>query len=254
MRNLRRSLIVVDAALLEYMPDSPRAGCGRHSARSQPSPIRRSNIRGNRVNLWRSRWRRLCAGPRKWQENPSLMLPLHVPRRPFRTRVHKPASHSGKTGAAAAPARAKEIPAPDAKDLGLEPTASAIPAPSNCEDRRKQQSRGSRDRTVCQRGFGFNSASAASEAPSFTSLDGSQQASDAGGSKKTLLIAVVGDRTCSRRLFRLDQNAVCPSAAGSAAIRRSRQLGNRFAASSACSFRYPIRNSRGCASTVANRT
>jgi TonB family protein len=36
-----------------------------------------------------------------------------------------------------------------------------------------------------------NSASVASEAPSFTSLGGEQQASDAGGSKKTLLIAVV---------------------------------------------------------------
>src|SRR4051794_6395326 len=37
---------------------------------------------------------------------------------------------SGSTGTAAAPARAKEIPAPAAKDLGLEPTASAVAMPS----------------------------------------------------------------------------------------------------------------------------
>ena len=42
--------------------------------------------------------------------------------------------HRHEAGAAAAPARAKEIPAPDAKKLGLEPTASAIAAPSTTEE------------------------------------------------------------------------------------------------------------------------
>jgi periplasmic protein TonB len=90
----------------------------------------------------------------------------------------------GKTGAAAAPARAKEIPAPDAKKLGLEPTASAIVTPSTDEIKRiEDPSAGD--------GWDSNSASTVTESPSFSSLDDSQQASDAGGSKKTLLIAVV---------------------------------------------------------------
>ncbi len=90
----------------------------------------------------------------------------------------------GKTGAAAAPARAKEIPAPDAKKLGLEPTASAITVPPTDEVKRiEDPSAGD--------GWDSNSSATVAEAPSFSSLDDNQQASDAGGSKKTLLIAVV---------------------------------------------------------------
>jgi len=88
-----------------------------------------------------------------------------------------------KTGAAAAPARAKEIPAPDAKKLGLEPTASAIEAPPKEEIKRIED-------PSAGEGWESNSASAATEAPSFSSLDG-EKASDAGGGKKTLLIAVL---------------------------------------------------------------
>jgi protein TonB len=73
----------------------------------------------------------------------------------------------------------------------LEPTASAISAPSITanpkeaaikEVKKIEESSASAD-------WDSNSAPAASEAPSFTSLDDGQQASDAGGSKKTLLIA-----------------------------------------------------------------
>ena len=89
----------------------------------------------------------------------------------------------GRTGAAAAPARAKEIPAPDAKKLGLEPTASAIAAPSTEEIKRiEDPSAGD--------GWNSNSSLAVTESPSFSSLD-DNQAPDAGGSKKVLLIAVV---------------------------------------------------------------
>ena len=55
-----------------------------------------------------------------------------------------------RSGAAAAPARAKEIPAPDAKKLGLEPTASAIAAPSH---QKRQKSRGSKIRPRAMAGI-----------------------------------------------------------------------------------------------------
>ena len=92
-----------------------------------------------------------------------------------------------RTGAAAAPARAKEIPAPAAKQLALEPTASAISAPPKEEI---QEVKRIEDPSAGD-GWDSNSATAAAEAPSFAGLEGGQQASDAGGSKKTLLIAVV---------------------------------------------------------------
>ncbi len=91
-----------------------------------------------------------------------------------------------RSGAAAAPARAKEIPAPDAKKLGLEPTASAITASSTEETEIKRI-----EDPSASDGWDSHSASVPAEAPSFTSLHDDPQTSDSGGSKKTVLIAVL---------------------------------------------------------------
>jgi protein TonB len=68
----------------------------------------------------------------------------------------------------------------------LEPTASAIAAPTTEEKEIKRI-----EDPSASDGWQSHSPSVAAEAPSFTSLDGNQQVSGAGGSKKTLLVAVV---------------------------------------------------------------
>ena len=90
------------------------------------------------------------------------------------------------TGAAAAPARAKEIPAADFKNLGLQPTASVISVPSTEEIREIKRI----EDPSAGDGWNSHSSSPAAQAPSFSSLD-ENQASDAGGSKKTLLVVVL---------------------------------------------------------------
>ena len=183
---------VVDAALLEYMPDSPRAGsedAPQVAAESDPSKQYPWQPRKPMAEPMASALRRAAevAGKSEFDAaapRPAASVQSASPQTGFA---------SGKTGAAAAPARAKEIPAPDAKDLDLEPTASAFSAsPATASPKEaaiqsvKQIETGSASTDLDS-----NSASSPSEAPSFSSLDGSQQASDAGGSKKTLLIAVV---------------------------------------------------------------
>ena len=168
------------------------------------SPIRRSSIPGSHASLWLSRWLQLCAGPQKPRENPSLTLRLRVPRLLRRPPPRKPALHANHIsqigiattgfaqahgGAAAAPARAKEIPAPDAKKLGLEPTASAIAAPSHVYQKR-QKSRGSKIRPRAMAGIRTQLQRQPIRPLSHRSMT-SHRASDSGGSKKTVLIAVL---------------------------------------------------------------
>jgi TonB family protein len=183
---------VVDAALLEYMPDSPRAAsedAPQVAAESDPSKQYPWQPRKPMAEPMASALRRAAevAGKSEFDAaapRPAVSVQSASPQTGFAT---------GKTGSAAAPARAKEIPAPDAKDLDLELTASAIPAPSlaaNPKDAALQAVK-EIEAESASADLDLNSASSAPEAPSFTSLDGSQQASDAGGSKKTLLIAVV---------------------------------------------------------------
>jgi periplasmic protein TonB len=183
---------VVDAALLEYMPDSPRAG-------SESSPVVAAESDPSKQYPWQ---------PRKPMAEPMASALRRAAeaagKSEFDAAAPRPAASaqnaspqtgfaSGKAGTAAAPARAKEIPAPDAKDLDLELTASAIPAPSSGANPKDAALQAVKEIETgsASADLDLNSASSASEAPSFTSLDGSQQASDAGGSKKTLLIAVV---------------------------------------------------------------
>ena len=149
---------------------------------------------------------------RKPRGNPSLTQPPRVcwaPRRlAFRTAVVAQTSIGlGRTGAAAAPARAKEIPAPDAKKLGLEPTASAIAAPSTEETEIKRI-----EDPSAGDGWDSNSASAVTEAPSLLHSM-TTQASDCGWQQEDTADRGRGARTGGGRLFRLDQDAVRASPA-----------------------------------------
>ena len=94
---------------------TPRFRAPRIRRDRERSPIRPSNIPGNRASLWLSRWLRPCAGPRKPRENPSLTPPLRVPQL-LRRRSAQRSQTSIRIGqrmpaaARAAPARAREIP------------------------------------------------------------------------------------------------------------------------------------------------
>ncbi len=118
---------VVDAALLEYMPDSPRAGSEdttQAAAESDPSKQYPWQPRKPMAEPMASALRRAAEAAGKSEFDAAAPRPAGA-----QSGTPQASSH-GKSGAAAAPARAKEIPAPDAKSLALEPTASAISAPS----------------------------------------------------------------------------------------------------------------------------
>ncbi len=194
-----------DAALLEYMPDSPVSSAESsppHAAESHPSKQYPWQPRKPLAEPMASALRRAAeaagksefdaAAPRPKAASQAVTLQAAIPQT---TLSQATISQSGmaatgfaptRGGAAAAPARAKEIPAPDAKKLGLEPTASAIAAPSteDVEIKRIQDPSASD-------GWDSHSASVSAEAPGFASLDDDTQASDSGGSKKTLVIAVL---------------------------------------------------------------
>ncbi len=173
-----------DAALLEYMPDSPVSSAensARPAAESDPSKQYPWQPRKPLAEPMASALRKAAeaAGKSEFDAAAPSVTPAGIPQAGSAQTISL-----GKTGAAAAPARAKEIPAPDAKKLGLEPTASAIVAPATDEVKRiEDPSAGD--------GWDSNSSATVTEAPSFSSLDDGPQASDAAGSKKTLLIAVV---------------------------------------------------------------
>jgi periplasmic protein TonB len=185
---------VVDAALLEYMPDSPvssaensaKLGEGSDPSKQYPWQPRKplaepmaSVLRKAAEAAGKSEF---DAAPRATGASPAGTPQAGMGQSGF---IQSGFAQT-KTGAAAAPARAKEIPAPDAKKLGLEPTASAIAEPTREEKEIKRI-----EDPSASDGWQSHSASVAAEAPSFTSLDGHQQASGTGGSKKTLLVAVV---------------------------------------------------------------
>ncbi|HYM07165.1 MAG TPA: TonB family protein [Terriglobales bacterium] len=181
-----------DAALLEYMPDSPASNVdnsARPAAESDPSKQYPWQPRKPLAEPMASALRKAAEAAGKSEFDAAAPHVTGTPQASA-TSSGNPQTGSaqsgfalGKAGAAAAPARAREIPAPDAKKLGLEPTASAITVPTTDEVKRIEDP---------SAGDGWDSPSSVTvtEAPSFGSLD-DNQASDAGGSKKTLLIAVV---------------------------------------------------------------
>ena len=189
-----------DAALLEYMPDSPVSSTEnstRPAAESDPSKQYPWQPRKPLAEPMASALRRAAeaagksefdvAAPRSTAALQPAAPPAGMPQTTISQNGMAPAGFAQtRSGAAAAPARAKEIPAPDAKKLGLEPTASAITAPSTEEIEIKRI-----EDPSASDGWDSHSASVPAEAPSFTSLHDDPQTSDSGGSKKTVLIAVL---------------------------------------------------------------
>jgi TonB family protein len=189
-----------DAALLEYMPDSPVSSAENSAlpaAESDPSKQYPWQPRKPLAEPMASALRRAAevagksefdaAAPRPTAASQAATPQAAVPQSTISQSGTAPAGFAQtRSGAAAAPARAKEIPAPDAKKLGLEPTASAIAAPSTEETEIKRI-----EDPSASDGWDSHSPSAPTETPGFASLDDEAQASGAGGSKKTVLIAVL---------------------------------------------------------------
>ena len=133
---------------------------------------------GSRVpSPWRSRWLRHCAGPLKWREKLSLKLRRQAA-------LARPPAESG---AAAAPARAREFPSPAAIESKASRGRNASPQQTGSE--KSQES-------VVAEAWGSNTRQC--RQPKRPALRRGQrtrrrgsQASDAGGSKKILLVAVV---------------------------------------------------------------
>lgn len=166
---------LVDAALLEYMPDSALSGAEKSPGtanESDPSKQYPWQPRKPLAEPMASALRRAAEAAGKSEFDAAAPGQASIPQ-------------SG-TGAAAAPARAKEIPAADFKNLGLQPTASVISVPSTEEIREIKRI----EDPSAGDGWNSNSASATAQAPSFSSLD-ENQASDAGGSKKALLVVAL---------------------------------------------------------------
>ena len=82
MRNRRRSPIWWTPPCSSTC-QTPRFRAPRNRWELRTSPIRRSNIPGNRASPWLNRWRRPCAGQRRLRENPNL-TPLLRLRQAFR--------------------------------------------------------------------------------------------------------------------------------------------------------------------------
>jgi protein TonB len=189
-----------DAALLEYMPDSPVSSADSsptHAAESDPSKQYPWQPRKPLAEPMASALRRAAeaagksefdaAAPRPTAASQAVAPQGAIPQAAISQGMAPAGFAQSKGGAAAAPARAKEIPAPDAKKLGLEPTASAIAAsvPTEETEIKKIEDPSASD------GWDSRSSSEPTEAPSLTSFDDQPQAAGAGGSKKTVLIAVL---------------------------------------------------------------
>ncbi|MGA9815188.1 MAG: TonB family protein [Terriglobales bacterium] len=167
---------VVDAALLEYMPDSALAGAEKAqgtATESDPSKQYPWQPRKPLAEPMASTLRRAAEAAGKSEFDAAAPSQAGI--------------SQSRTGAAAAPARAKEIPSAGFKNLGLEPTASAISVPSTEETTEIKRI----EDPSASDGWNSHSAPAAAEAPSFSSLDDNQASDAGGGSKKTLLVVVL---------------------------------------------------------------
>ncbi len=167
---------LVDAALLEYMPDSALSGAEKSlgtANESDPSKQYPWQPRKPLAEPMASALRRAAEAAGKSEFDAAAPAPADTPQ--------------SRTGAAAAPARAKEIPSAGFKKFGVEPAASAISVPSTEEIREIKRI----EDPSASDGWNSNSAAAATEAPSFSSGLDENQASDAGGSKKILLVVVL---------------------------------------------------------------
>jgi protein TonB len=161
-----------EAALLEYMPDSALPGTGS-------SPQSATDSSPAKQYPWQPRSKPMAEPMASALRRAAEAAGKSAFDAPAQGQATAPQS---KMGAAAAPARAKEIPSSGARDLGLEPAATAIPARS--KEKKNQE-------PVVAEAWDSDSVSAAAPEPSLPSIVEDQQASGAGGSKKTLLIAML---------------------------------------------------------------
>jgi periplasmic protein TonB len=194
-----------DAALLEYMPDSPVSSAENstpHAAESDPSKQYPWQPRKPLAEPMASALRRAAEAAGKSEFDAAAPRPSVASQNaaPQTSVSQNNTSQTGMAtagfaqahgGAAAAPARAKEIPAPDAKKLGLEPTASAIAAPALTAAPSISEETEIKRIEDPSASDGWDSHSASTEAPTFSALADEPQGSDSGGSKKTVLIAVL---------------------------------------------------------------
>jgi periplasmic protein TonB len=168
----------VDAALLEYMPDSALS-----SAENSPQ----SSAESTQSKQY------------AWQPHSKPMA------EPMASALRRAAEAAGKTGfdnspaghtagqpsgsgAAAAPARAREVPtskvAPPVVPEEVKPSVATLPPRSVEKESRRE--------AAVTEIFPSSSIAQTAQAPSFSSLDDSaQQASGAGGGKKTLVVALI---------------------------------------------------------------
>lgn len=165
----------VDAALLEYMPDSAPAG----AQNSQPSA---ADSTSSKQYAWQPRSKPMA--------EPMASALRRAAEVAGKTEFETPAASStgsvpGNSGAAAAPARARELSLPSPAAIELKPAVAATPARSKPASDKNQES-------VVAEAWGSNTAMQAAEAPTLAAVSepADSQASDSGGSKK-IPIAVI---------------------------------------------------------------
>jgi TonB family protein len=163
-----------EATLLEYMPDSAPSG-------AENSPHSAADSGQSKQYPWQPR-----SKPQAEPMASALRRAAEVAGKSEAPAPSQAAPPQAKTGAAAAPARAKEVPTSNANAMGLKPPVKMAPPRSKPEIAKSQE-------PEVAEAWGSNSASPAGEVVRFSSLGENleQQASGAGGSKKLLLLAVV---------------------------------------------------------------
>ncbi len=163
----------VDAALLEYMPDNaPAAAQNSQQSTEDSAP--------SKQYAWQPRSKPMA--------EPTASAVRRAAEVAGKSEFEAPAaSHAltsqGRSGGAAAPARAREVLSPSSPGIESEQAAAAPPAPS------KPASETSREVEA----WGSNSTMQASEEPGSAALVGkaNSQGSDSGTSKKILLAAIL---------------------------------------------------------------
>jgi periplasmic protein TonB len=166
----------VDAALLEYMPDSVPAG----TQNSQPST---ADSTSSRQYAWQPRSKPMA--------EPMASALRRAAEVAGKSEFEAPAANSssaarGNNGAAAAPARARELAEPSQAAIELKPAVAVTPARSKPASDKNQES-------VVAEAWGSNRAMLASEAPTLAAVSEPADAhtSDSGGSKKVPIAVIL---------------------------------------------------------------
>jgi len=166
----------VDAALLEYMPDSAPAGAQNPQASVADSS-------SSKQYAWQPR-----SKPMAEPMASALRRAAEVAgKSEFETpSVNSTGAARGNNGAAAAPARAHELPEPSPSAIELKPAAAVTPARVKPASDKNQES-------AVAEAWGSNTAMQASEAPTLAAVSEPADAhtSDSGGSKKVPIAVIL---------------------------------------------------------------